>query len=321
MDVSPIHPLLLSQLPASEVSLERVCEDIHAYRPASTVWELERGKGASEVGVATCRHVDDGAEATHAPVVDRAEEGGDETQGYFCATGYIVEEEAKEEALLNAREREAAEEGHLEPRPVAPSVGKPHISAAMRAMLRKNGQKTINVRSLAAQAAPKPEAPVGLRRGDDAQTSFRDEQHFIGSEMPVGRESENAFLGVAQDDVSKLTASVNDALFELMPDDAQAMASRRKIVRWDNKRKRYVRGTVGELRDNAHIRNESGQLIRGRSKVKRGELYEKWRQKHRVDQQAMGETTETTTGERRRNRGEKKAKGEKHILGDECVRT
>ena len=140
--------------------------------------------------------------------------------------------------------------------------------------------------------------------------------------MPVGRESENAFLGVAQDDVSKLTASVNDALFELMPDDAQAMASRRKIVRWDNKRKRYVRGTVGELRDNAHIRNESGQLIRGKSKVKRGELYEKWRQKHRVDQQAMGETSETAVASgRRRNRGEKKAKGEKHILGDAYVAT
>ena len=206
----------------------------------------------------------------------------------------------------------------MEPKPAAPSVGKPHISAAMRALLRKNGQKTINVRSLAAQAAPKPESPVCLWLWNERQTSYRDEQHFIGSEMPVGRESENAFLGVAQDDVSKLTASVNDALFELMPDDAQAMASRRKIVRWDNKRKRYVRGTVGELRDNAHIRNESGQLIRGKSKVKRGELYEKWRQKHRVDQQAMGETSETAVASgRRRNRGERRR--ERNISLGRCV--
>ena len=162
--MSPIHPLLLSQLPASEVSLERVCEDIHAYRPASTVWELERGKGASEVVVRSLRHADDGAEATDAPVVDRAEEGGGEAQGSFSSLSPIVEEEAKEEALLNEHEREAAEEGHLEPKPAAPSVGKPHISVAMRALLRKNGQKTINVRSLAAQAAPKPEAPVSVER-------------------------------------------------------------------------------------------------------------------------------------------------------------
>ena len=172
-----------------------------------------------------------------------------------------------------------------------------------------------------APAAPKPETPVSFRMKSEKQTSYRDEQHFIGAEMPVGRESESAFLGVAQDDVAKLTASVNDALFELMPDDAQAMASRRKIVRWDNKRKRYVRGTVGELRDNAHIRNESGQLIRGKSKVKRGELYEKWRQKHRVDQQAMGETGETRETSGRRRGREKKTKGEKHILREERVET
>lgn len=231
------------------------------------------------------------------------------------------EEEAKEEALLNEHERETAAEGHLAPKPVVPMPGKPHISAAMRALLRKSGQKTINVRSLAAQAAPKPETPVSFRMKSEKQTSYRDEQHFIGAEMPVGRESESAFLGVAQDDVAKLTASVNDALFELMPDDAQAMASRRKIVRWDNKRKRYVRGTVGELRDNVHIRNESGQLIRGKSKVKRGELYEKWRQKHRVDQQAMGETGETRETSGRRRGREKKTKGEKHILRGKRVET
>ena len=72
--------------------------------------------------------------------------------------------------------------------------------------------------------------------------------------MPLTRSADQDFLGVERDDVAKLTASMNDALFELMPDDAQSMTSKRKIVRWDNKRKRYVRGTVGELKDNTHIR-------------------------------------------------------------------
>ena len=103
--------------------------------------------------------------------------------------------------------------------------------------------------------------------------------------MPLTRSADQDFLGVERDDVAKLTASMNDALFELMPDDAQSMTSKRKIVRWDNKRKRYVRGTVGELKDNTHIRNESGQLIKSKSKVKRGELYEKWRTKHRMNEQ------------------------------------
>lgn len=88
------------------------------------------------------------------------------------------------------------------------------------------------------------------------------------------------FLNVQQDDVSRLTASVNNALFELVPDEAQSITQKQRITRWDNKRKRYVTGTVGELRDNAHIRNESGQLVKGHSKVKRGELYEQWKKNH-----------------------------------------
>jgi singapore isolate B (sub-type 7) whole genome shotgun sequence assembly, scaffold_1 len=110
--------------------------------------------------------------------------------------------------------------------------------------------------------------------------------------MPLTRSADQDFLGVERDDVAKLTASMNDALFELMPDDAQSMTSKRKIVRWDNKRKRYVRGTVGELKDNTHIRNESGQLIKSKSKVKRGALYEKWRTKHRMNEQTTDDNAQ-----------------------------
>ena len=113
--------------------------------------------------------------------------------------------------------------------------------------------------------------------------------------MPLTRSADQDFLGVERDDVSKLTASMNDALFELMPDDAQSMTSKRKIVRWDNKRKRYVRGTVGELKDNTHIRNESGQLIKSKSKVKRGELYEKWRTKYRMNEQTIEDDSQKMT--------------------------
>ena len=96
------------------------------------------------------------------------------------------------------------------------------------------------------------------------------------------------FLNVQQDDVSRLTASVNNALFELVPDEAQSITQKRRITRWDNKRKRYVTGTVGELKENTHIRNESGQLVKSHSKVKRGELYEQWKKSHKVGEQAIG---------------------------------
>lgn len=96
------------------------------------------------------------------------------------------------------------------------------------------------------------------------------------------------FLNVQQDDVSRLAASVNNALFELVPDEAQSITQKRRITRWDNKHKRYVTGTVGELKENVHIRNESGQLIKSHSKVKRGELYAQWKKSHKVGEQAIG---------------------------------
>lgn len=49
VDITPIHPLLLSHVPQEGLVLEQVREDIHEYRPKSTIWELERGKNGSEV--------------------------------------------------------------------------------------------------------------------------------------------------------------------------------------------------------------------------------------------------------------------------------
>ncbi|KNB41440.1 hypothetical protein JH06_5500, partial [Blastocystis sp. subtype 4] len=266
VDITPIHPLLLSHVPQEGLVLEQVREDIHEYRPKSTIWELERGKNGSEVRMK--------GENEHEMMMKKRkahqwsiERKREETKKQ--------EEEAKEEAYLNEHEREIAEADHLTEQKEHPTLSKPRISKAMRAMLKKSGQKTINVKELMKHTVEVP----------TEEKSYRDDEHYISPEMPLTRSADQDFLGVERDDVAKLTASMNDALFELMPDDAQSMTSKRKIVRWDNKRKRYVRGTVGELKDNTHIRNESGQLIKSKSKVKRGALYEKWRTKHRMNEQ------------------------------------
>lgn len=51
VDTTPIHPLLLSHVPQEGLVLEQVREDIHSYRPKSTIWELERGKNGNEVRI------------------------------------------------------------------------------------------------------------------------------------------------------------------------------------------------------------------------------------------------------------------------------
>jgi hypothetical protein len=45
-----IHPLLLSHITDQQKQMEKAREDVHNYRPTSTIWEVEKGKGVSSVG-------------------------------------------------------------------------------------------------------------------------------------------------------------------------------------------------------------------------------------------------------------------------------
>ena len=49
--VSVIHPLLLTFITEDQIRLEKAKEEIHGYRPTATIWEIERGRGKSDVGV------------------------------------------------------------------------------------------------------------------------------------------------------------------------------------------------------------------------------------------------------------------------------
>ena len=165
-------------------------------------------------------------------------------------------------------------------------LGKPHISKKMRALLKSSG-KQVCIKELTKNTESVAEPEVSVTWWRDGQKTYRDEQYYINPEMPMTRDNED-FLNVQQDDVSRMAASVNNALFELVPDEAQSITNKQRITRWDNKRKRYVTGTVGELKDNVHIRNESGQLVKSHSKVKRGELYNQWKKSHKVSEQSIG---------------------------------
>lgn len=45
-----IHPLLLPFITEDQIQLEKAKESIHSYRPTATIWEVERGRGKSDVG-------------------------------------------------------------------------------------------------------------------------------------------------------------------------------------------------------------------------------------------------------------------------------
>ena len=47
--LTAIHPLLLKHVTEDQIQLEKAKEEIHSYRPTATIWEVERGKGKTDV--------------------------------------------------------------------------------------------------------------------------------------------------------------------------------------------------------------------------------------------------------------------------------
>ncbi|KAF7238441.1 ATP-dependent RNA helicase DDX54 [Varanus komodoensis] len=91
---------------------------------------------------------------------------------------------------------------------------------------------------------------------------------------------------------SAFEQQASSAVLDLMGDENQNMNKNKQRLKWDRKRKRFVEQT-GQQEKRKKIRTESGVLI---SSSYRGDLYEKWKKKTKIDEQDSEAEAE---GERR----------------------
>lgn len=70
---------------------------------------------------------------------------------------------------------------------------------------------------------------------------------------------------------------LNDLNLNLLPDDAESLIKKKRHLKWDAKRKKYVEMTVDRDGKSHRIRNESGAMIN--DKKKDPEIYKKWMKK------------------------------------------
>ncbi|XP_029921888.1 ATP-dependent RNA helicase DDX54 [Myripristis murdjan] len=87
------------------------------------------------------------------------------------------------------------------------------------------------------------------------------------------------------------------AVLDLMGDEGDRLNQHKKMLKWDRKRKRFVKDT-GKEEPNKKIKTESGQVVS--SKNKRN-FYEEWKKKYKVDD--GGSDSDGGTGGRGRGRG------------------
>jgi len=140
----------------------------------------------------------------------------------------------------------------------------------------------------------KPE-PTPLPQKKKKKKNFKDEDFYM--EMSKGDEYSERGLSV-----SDFHKSSQDAVLDLLPDEREKLLSRNQSMKWDRKKKKFV-GSGGskvssifgtETRKSHKQRNESGQLIDGKSKPN---MYKDWQRKSKMSIQRAGEEEDKDTSQ------------------------
>ncbi|XP_016535608.1 ATP-dependent RNA helicase DDX54 isoform X1 [Poecilia formosa] len=133
----------------------------------------------------------------------------------------------------------------------------------------------------------------------------KDEEYYI----PYKPKDFNSERGLSLGgEGSHFEQQASSAVLDLMGDEGDQLNQHKKIMRWDRKRKRFVKES-GKEEQNKKIRTESGQIVHNK---KRKNFYEEWKKKYRVEDAGPGSDGETggrkrSAGGMRRGRGRRGA--------------
>uniref|UniRef100_A0A3P8PQZ8 RNA helicase n=1 Tax=Astatotilapia calliptera TaxID=8154 RepID=A0A3P8PQZ8_ASTCA len=139
--------------------------------------------------------------------------------------------------------------------------------------------------------------------------SGKDEEYYIPY-RPKDFDSERGLsLG---GEGSAFEQQASSAVLDLMGDEGDRLNQQKKMMKWDRKRKRFVRET-GKEDQKKKIKTDSGQVIS--NKKNRKNFYEEWKKKYKIDDTGSGSDGETGRGRGRRgpnvqSSGDHKARSE-----------
>ncbi|XP_061589348.1 ATP-dependent RNA helicase DDX54 [Cololabis saira] len=94
-------------------------------------------------------------------------------------------------------------------------------------------------------------------------------------------------------ETSNFEQQASSAVLDLMGDEGDRLNQHKNIMRWDRKRKRFVRDT-GKEDQKTKIRTESNQVINNKKKKKN--FYEEWKKNYKIDDAGSGSDGETGGG-------------------------
>ena len=130
-------------------------------------------------------------------------------------------------------------------------------------------------------------------KGKTGQNDFRDSEYFIDHDFSSNQEEAERLRRIetamqpssssaAPRGMIRTALRLEETMMDLVGDENDEIVKKQRMMRWDKSKRKYVQTTVGEELSgeskSKKLRTESGQLIKN-SKLKLGELYQKWQKK------------------------------------------
>ncbi|XP_025764993.1 ATP-dependent RNA helicase DDX54-like [Oreochromis niloticus] len=123
--------------------------------------------------------------------------------------------------------------------------------------------------------------------------SGKDEEYYIPYRPKDFDSERGSSLG---GEGSAFEQQASSDVLDLMGDEGDRLNQQKKMMKWDRKKKRFVRET-GKEDQKKKIKTDSGQVIS--NKKNRKNFYEEWKKKYKIDDKGSGSDGETGGGGRK----------------------
>ncbi|XP_026876388.2 ATP-dependent RNA helicase DDX54 [Electrophorus electricus] len=239
-----VHPLLGSGLEKMELERLQMVDSIKAYKSKSTIFEINSSNKTSAGEVMRAKRSRDSRS------VDKFKRTREELLAE-SASG-LNSPALQASSIVEPQSSEGEEEEDLQ------GV----FSEVVGGKRRKKAEDTEVDR-------PKSKKDRQSGQDEDFYIPYRPKDFNSERGLSIGAEG------------SAFEQQASSAMLDLMGDEGSTLNQNRNMMKWDRKKKRFVRDT-GKEDQKTKIKTESGQVV-GAKKTKKKSFYEEWKKKYKVD--------------------------------------
>lgn len=282
MDVSciAVHPLLGSGLEKMELERLHIVDAIKGYKSKSTIFEINSNcKTPASEVMRTKRSKDDG-------LVNKFSK---DKQTLIAESETPQQPKLKTTAEDESMKSEEMEEDNLQ-----------GVFTNVVGIRKRSHQQEIHRK-------PKSKKMRSVGKDEEFYIPYRPKDFNSERGLSLGGEG------------TSFEQQASTALLDLMGDEGEQLNQHKSMMKWDRKRKRFVRDTGKE--DQKKIKTESGKVVSGKSKKN---FYEEWKKKYKVDGIGFGSDDETGGVRRKGGRGRRgpsSAGGAQETTGGRKIRS